>query len=110
VDEERLNRQLVWKDEQKIGRFRVNFSYGQKIMRKDIFGSGEVRYVKRTDEGAQSNIMFRYWSQRLDESTIKNDPMLCAYLSVYELLKPVKVTGFNAMDISTSLDKLLTQF
>lgn len=110
ADEERLDRQLVWEDEQKIGRFRVNFSYGQKFMRQDIYGCNKARYVERTDEGAQPNIMFRYWGQRLNESILQNDPMLQVYLGVYELLKPVKVvTGFNYIDISMSLDNLLKQ-
>jgi hypothetical protein len=107
ADAERLDRQLVWEDEQGIGRFRVNFSYGQKIMRKDIFNSGEARFVRRTDEGAQPNIIFRYWSRRLDASALNNDPMLHPYLDVYRLLKPVKVTEFDSIDISTSLEKLL---
>ena len=106
ADEERLRRQLVWEDSSKVGRWRVNFSPGQRYYRCDHPKTGEKRMFKREGFTAGPNMLFRYWSQRLDDITTEKDPMKAAYLRTYEILKPVKATdGNSCQDIN--LEELL---
>lgn len=101
ANEERLKRQLVWEDSTGLGRYRVNLTLYHKATRSDSKGV----WTRAPEFDSPPSIHFRYWSQRLNEETIKNDPMRPAYLRAYELLKPVKVTDCLVQEIN--LEKLL---
>jgi hypothetical protein len=107
ADEEREKNQLVWEDKAGVGRYRVNFRPGQSeiVMR----GKGDSeRVVPITGFIARAKISFRYWAQRLDDSTIETDPMREAYLRTYEMLRPVIVT--DALCLELNLDKLVDAY